>query len=725
MYPPLSPRTVEPRTQAYLALCGEHRESARQAWEKKDFKGARDALDALLSLLPGLPDRALIEQILSSEIQELERRIRERDPDGDLAALQAQTAAARDVARSYGDLCPSTSSESRNVQASPPDVRLKSACRSAWERQMERFLAHADFENATLLLQMNDWSWFGKQEETNSLRRKVFRAKTEAHRREAERALKDDRKEDGRRHMEMALESALEADDAALVGQCEVLLALLYPAVAGPDCSELREALARGDYAGVIERAGEELANARGSVELRVLRSTAIRRLLTSGEAAARAGDWDTSLREARLVLKHEPSSLQARELERTALNGKREREGDRRRAEAYDEAWQSFLDARSEQRPVAAFESYLRMRALEPGSPRTADALGWLLPAIVGHLRNELEANPVAETVERLWPTVRKLLSIAPEYAPLIEFQEQLSRASRGSEREQLLKSANLLRRAEKACNDLDPVEALNLVRQLEELYGAANDHVCPPPSARRGENHRLVVFRIVLSDQARVFDVARDADDLAPLAVHARTNTFAERILVREHAARQGLAQDDCARAGQAVLFAKRASAKDRDAQHGEVAGRHLSPDYHSASARAPCIWPALNGYARVNRHHASSAGGNRVGESHRRRSRQACQPGLQSFQEGALLRRLWVAMGVETQRHGHHALRTHAQPHILQFPKALQQEAGRCKQHQRYRKLTCYQQVPQTFRAPARHPPAGEGFHARSLKRRGKTE
>ena len=470
MHRPIAPQTVEPRNRALIAMCREHRDCARQAWDAGDFDAARASLNELLVLLPELPDKSVVRQILSDEIGSFCDRIRQIPPGPDWGGLQARTAVARLLMTSFQNLLSETNSDGSPAgqagspgddKPAPEIDRLRPVCLQAWAREVEYLRASGRYDDALMLLDMEEWRWFGEPERIQ-LQRRVYLAKTEALCAAADQATSEARTEDAYRFLAEARESASRAGDSTLVESCDVRLARVALSDSEPDDADLRQLLAAGNFEELLARYEQLVREHSAGPAAIACRSAAIVRLVESAETALRNRHFSEAIKTARLVLSYEPESSRAKAVERAACDNSIDRVAaevqnaiDRgsfdeasvllntafetdpanprlielHRAlvaaccetvaggsDEYDHALQSFLESKAAQNVQTAFESLLKMRTLAPSSAQTLRAWPWIANEFVEYIKRRLEADASPETAQSLLRELNRLLAIDAE---------------------------------------------------------------------------------------------------------------------------------------------------------------------------------------------------------------------------------------------------------------------------------------------------------------------
>src|SRR5205807_9298439 len=134
-------------------------------------------------------------------------------------------------------------------------------------------------------------------------------------------------------------------------------------------------------------------------------------------------------------------------------------------------------------------------------------------------------------------------------------------------------------------------------------------------------------------------VFYVSGNADDDAPFVLRAKTKRLAQRVLsVGEKRFRERFTQDYGLLRWRAILLAKAAAVKDRNAQRWEIGRSDIAIANHSAGARAEFGVPRnFNGRQKGGLHAAGRR--QRVAHSQRGDARHLLQAGFELREESQL--------------------------------------------------------------------------------------
>jgi hypothetical protein len=510
LQPSLAPRTRDLERRARLGLCAELRREATLAWNAGQFASARESIEKLLVQLPELPDRGVILSILASEIDAFVGKLSDDAAESDIVAL---TATARTMAKMYDDLAADAPADTVDTTIV---TRLKRACRGSWDRKVARLIEKDEHREAAALLGFSAWEWLAGPEELAERRRHVFSAEAAALQRSAAaaRAAGDDAR--ARSLLAEARRAASASGDPTLEDACLAMLGDLYPPPAPLDWSAIEANLRDGHYKDVLREATEQLQLTPADATLRALRDVAIARLLEQLTQVVALEEWKEAIEDARYILEYEPASKRARRLEAQACRGRIDElraflqnalrqhkldiaeellqaailldENDARVVEMrrtmstargssgegddqFEEARAQFEAARRHGDASLAVEAVLRMQARRALATETGDAAEWAAGAAVAYARSLFDRDPSPDVASQLLPLIEKVLVLSPERPAALELRAQLIAAQRGTAATRLSKSRELLQLAEQALNDLRPIDALDLVQQLDLL--------------------------------------------------------------------------------------------------------------------------------------------------------------------------------------------------------------------------------------------------------------
>lgn len=372
LHPDLEARVATQRTQAQLAQVKEYRQSAREKREKRDYQGAQTAFEAARLMMASLPDRILVEQVLSEEIRLLGEELRHRKPSPDWQGLQNLVSQVRqrvdDLKQSTVELELETAEQAGSetdhhtakdhevenehtskgesdtaVDIQEPDTKighvidlsntadqLRNLCRGAWQEQLRFLTSIGQFDSAELMLDFSEVQWFA-QGELPKWRRDLFAAKAESLTSEAVTAQEHGELKEAISWLQKARLAAMEAEDRFLLDGIDRRIENLRERREREEIEpNIREFLERveelvhdGDFLQAFQKTVDGLSADPDSPRLLSLQESALHGLKDQVREVLRARQWDVAVRLTAAMLETVPEDEEAQELADLARKGR------------------------------------------------------------------------------------------------------------------------------------------------------------------------------------------------------------------------------------------------------------------------------------------------------------------------------------------------------------------------------------------------------------------
>jgi tetratricopeptide (TPR) repeat protein len=526
LLPSIEARIIPWQMRATVALCREYRALARERRENGDSEGARNALEALVALLPGVPDRELVTEILLADINEYGERLRTQKPAADWEGLQTLVAAVGHSLQRYRQRFPAAGSDGHAApavegsqtphQPSHLERHLGQLCWDAWSQQIQHFLITGDYETALDLLERSETFWFAK-DQLPEWRYRVYTAVGEHHYAKGIDAYQMNDLKEASKSFSEALAAAKEARNDELVSRCESRLTNLARTRAHREHADLEGKLAEGQYEEVAEHCSQQLGRHPEDAALRHLLDASLRNLMIQAEDAARLERWDLVITKVGVVLRCRPSYQRAQELLINARTGRVEIlvaqarnahvTGDvpaartfcdqalafdprhsaalslKRRIEileaadwqegigAYNALYSQFCNALAVRDFDAAFKAAIQLYGADSGNELTVAACDWAFPCFVEKLRERLRRDRSDATLDALTEQLERLLSIRPAFTPALELRTDVARVRSTIDPERHAKAEALCEEANKALTEEQPEKVLECVTKVFTL--------------------------------------------------------------------------------------------------------------------------------------------------------------------------------------------------------------------------------------------------------------
>jgi tetratricopeptide (TPR) repeat protein len=521
LLPSMEARIIPWRTRALVALCREYRALVRVRQSNHDFEGARNALNALLALLPQIPDQELVTEILIAEINEYGESLRHRQPADDWQALQSTVAAVWHCLERYRQRAASGAPEAGNGASTPREPSavesyLAQLCWDAWSQQIQHFIIKGEYGTALGLLERSETFWFAK-DHLPHWRWSVYTAICERHYANGTVALQGNDLAGAARCFADALAAAKEADNKELINSCESQLTRLARTRAQRQHADIQAKIDAEQYEDAAQSCREEIDQHPDDTSLRQLLDTALRHLLLQAEEAARAERWDLITAKVETVLRHRPNEQHAQDLLARARAGtaeillarahneytKRNLAEARRLCEEilaidprhpvalnlkrtldifeaadwqaafsnYDQAYQRFCAALATRQFRGAFTAAVELYESDPTNELTTAACDWAFPCLVEDQRRKLHRDPGAAASEAFIEHLDRLLLIRPTFAPALDLRVEVARVQSTIDPARSEQAENVLADAREALTNRDPEKSLECVATVLEL--------------------------------------------------------------------------------------------------------------------------------------------------------------------------------------------------------------------------------------------------------------
>lgn len=385
-YPGLEARIHPHRTRALLEQAKDFRDKARRYREEGDFDAARDTLDTYFRLADSLPDQALAEELLVTQIRRLGEDLRQHQPSLHWEELQRLISMARHrvedlehrAALSYSGRGqegagaePATAAEKEagepagreaDVGAAPEETPtteggdgakgadealtdqagrsqaqapfatapessrmgeyIRGLCRDACGQQLRFLAANRCFDGAELMLTFSEIQWFAQTDRLR-WRRDIYTIKAEALASDATEALGQGKRVEAITLLNRAREAAMETGDSHLSDRLDQQIAQVERRRKPRiDLKGVEKLFEQGDYLEVLRQCTDKLEQTPDEPTVRSRRDSALHRLQSQVRGALRARHWKRALETTSAILKILPDDEETQDLAQEAQRG-------------------------------------------------------------------------------------------------------------------------------------------------------------------------------------------------------------------------------------------------------------------------------------------------------------------------------------------------------------------------------------------------------------------